>query len=531
MTRLSYRHFVHGLMPATALSLALLPAGAMSAYAGSISVTGGNGQPPGGAAPPAAADEGNLIPNSDALNTAAAKGGNGGAGGSGVTIVRCTFGCYYPPPPAGVTGGAGGAATATATTSISSATQATATASSVGGAGGAGGLNKVERYFFSQLRQTYYSGGVGGVGGTGSSSATALNTTGSASSTATATGGTGGVGGGYPGGPGGAGGGASASSKATGGSAGPVLSQATAYGGAGGRNTYANPVDSLAYGGPAQANATSVALKGNALANASAYGGWSLIPGTAASAQSDAKNSKGEVLTTASAPADAGGISPSAVTSAGVGPVSIIPITINSSQVVSDAILTPIGGTNRQTIGEGAMSAAFSGGLLTQTYAATAVFDFTTSASEALDLTMLSDEAVGFGFNSLQLQVINLVGSTPKTLLSETFSSFTAAETFFKEGNSIPLGAISAGSQSITIDFSLSYWNSPGIVPMYPNFGFSYALMDPQAPGAIPETSTWVMMLLGFVGLGLASWRRGRGPDSKSARVAGSGAALAQSSQ
>ena len=98
MTKLSYRRFVQGLVSATALLLALLPAGGMSAYAGSASVTGGNGQPPGGAAPPATADEGNLIPNSDALNTAAAKGGNGGAGGSGVTIVRCTFGCYYPPP-------------------------------------------------------------------------------------------------------------------------------------------------------------------------------------------------------------------------------------------------------------------------------------------------------------------------------------------------------------------------------------------------------------------------------------------------
>ena len=83
-----------------------------------------------------------------------------------------------------------------------------------------------------------------------------------------------------------------------------------------------------------------MALTGNVQANASAYGGWALIPGTAAFAQSDAKNSKGEALTTASAPADAGGISPSAVTSAGVGSGSNIPITLSSSQVVSDAILT-----------------------------------------------------------------------------------------------------------------------------------------------------------------------------------------------
>jgi hypothetical protein len=289
------------------------------------------------------------------------------------------------------------------------------------------------------------------------------------------------------------------------------VSQATAHAGAGGGDGYStNPrIDPWGYGGAAQAYATGVALTGNVQANASAYGGWALVAGTAAIAQSDAKNSKGEVLTTASAPRDAGGISPSAVTSAGVGSGSISPITPTGSQVVSDAIMTLTGPPNHETIGEGAMSAAFSGGLLQQTYAATAVFDFTTSAPESFDLNVLYDHAVGIGFNSLELQVFDKVDGSTLTLLSETFPSLTAAESFLQEnGNSLKLGTVVGGSQSISIDFSLSYWNSTGIT-LDASFGFTYALVDPPALNA-PEPSTWAMMLLGFAGLGFAGIRAAR---------------------
>jgi hypothetical protein len=280
------------------------------------------------------------------------------------------------------------------------------------------------------------------------------------------------------------------------------VSQATAYAGAGGRG--AGSTTGFWYGGTAQAYAKGVALTGNVQVNASANGGWALVPGTAAFAQSEAKNSKGEALTTATAPRDAGGISPSAVTSAGVGSESTIPISVGSSQVVSDAILTPNGQINGHTmIGEGEMSAGFSGGLLQQTYAATAVFDFTTSALEAFDLTVLSDQVVGIGFDSLELQVINLnLPSTSPPLLSDTF---TSAGTFFAPGNSIPLGEIAGGNQSIEIEFSLSYWNTPSLTPAA-SFGFTYALVDPPALNA-PEPSTWAMMLLGFAGLAFVGYR------------------------
>jgi hypothetical protein len=494
----NHRHFVQRLLATAALPLGLMAADIAPAFAASVTVPGANGGTPGGAAPPVAADAGHLIPNNDPSNTAEATGGNGGAGGN--AIRRCFIYCHITPATAG---GAGGAATATATTSFSSTTTpATAKATSFGGTGGTGGAG----------------GANGGVGGAGDSSATVLNTEGSATATAAATGGGGGRGG-SGGGFGGTGGGASASSSATGGGAGTVLSQATAQAGAGGGDgfSYYPRIDPWGYGGTAQAYATGVALTGNVQANASAYGGWALVPGTAAVAQSEAKNSKGEALTTASAPRDAGGISPSAVTSAGIGTGSISPITPTGSQVVSDAILTLTGPTNHETIGEGAMSAAFSGGLLHQTYAATAVFDFTTSAPETLDLTVLSDKAVGIGFNQLELQVINLNKNTTP-LLSETF---TSAGTFFAPGHPISLpGEIGAGNQSIEIDFSLSYWNTTGITPDA-SFGFTYdfgtkpvttalglAMAPLSAAAAAPEPSTWAMMLLGFAGLGYAAFRR-----------------------
>jgi hypothetical protein len=498
MIKFDCRSRLQPMLLATAL---LLAEGVAPSLAGSVTVTGANGGTPGGAAPAATADEGHLIPNSDPSNTAEATSGNGGAGGN--AVLRCFVfqGCRLTPAGAG---GPGGAATSTATTSISSATAATAMATSFGGAGGAGGSNMTR----------YYSPAAGGVGGTADSSATVSNTKGSASATATSTGGKGGVGG-SPVGSGGTGGGASASSSATGGGAGTVSSQATATGGAGGGDgPSTTAIDPWAYGGSAQANATGVAVTGNVQANASAYGGWSLLPGTAAFAQSEAKNSKGEeALTTASAPADAGGISPSAVTSAGVGSGSIIPIAPHSSQVVSDAILSLTGPTNHETIGEGAMSAAFSGGLLQQTYAGTAVFDFATTSApmQTLDLDMLPNDAVGIGFNSLTLQVINLVDNA--TLLSETFSSLTEAAPFFQNGNSVTLGTVTGESQSIEIEFSLSYWDSTGITPNA-SFGFAYALVDPPVGAVVPEPSTWAMLIISFVGLGVASRRRSRGSNS-----------------
>ena len=52
-------------------------------------------------------------------------------------------------------------------------------------------------------------------------------------------------------------------------------------------------------------------------------------------------------------------------------------------------------------------------------------------------------------------------------------------------------------------DYSLYEWNLAGDYPIAIDGGS----MDPTA---VPEPSTWVMMLIGLAGLGSAAYRRGR---------------------
>jgi hypothetical protein len=493
MIKINRHHSVQRLLLATALPLGLLAAVTIPAYAGVVTVTGGWGTygscgSPGGAGGPAFAA---TTTPGDASNTATAQGGHSGQGGAACTTL----------PGAG---GPGGPATATATTTNIKTGSASATANATGGTGGLGGA---PRAAFSP----HAPGGPGGAA-TATSSASGA---GLVTSIATAHGGDGGRIGGLPftDGTGGAATSA-ASGQSTGGGAVDVA--ASASGGAGG----------AAAGGAARAYATGLALTGSVQANASANGGESgVTPGTAF-AQSDAKNSSGEALTTASAPGGGAGTSPSASTAAGVGSVSLTPANITPGQAVSNAIRTG------PYIGEGAMSAGYDG-LGPLQYEATATFDFKTSASETLYLNLLSDQVSGIGFDSLELLV--LVDGT--TRIQRVFSSSGGAETFLATDPS--LGTIAAGSQfqSIEIEYFLDY--KSGTSAVIPNgFGFTYELapkrftlmtataaLDFAAATltAIPEPSTWAMMLIGFAGLACAGYRASR------KAVAGNGLMLRRS--
>jgi hypothetical protein len=224
--------------------------------------------------------------------------------------------------------------------------------------------------------------------------------------------------------------------------------------------------------------------------------------GGTAFAKTEAKNSSEEVITTASAPGSGVRTSPSALTLAGVGTgnVALAP-TFTSGQVVSNAVLTPGGGT---VIGVGAFSAAY-GGLALQ-YAATAGFDFTPSNREGLDLKLISDEDVGVGLDSLQVKV-SVVSAGLTTNYDKTFA-LGSAESFFKNNRLIQLGAVAAGSLSfVTITYDLTY-NSGTLAAPSNGFGFTYDLIDP--PLTVPEASTWAMMLIGFADLGFVGYRRVR---------------------
>ena len=376
-------------------------------------------------------------------------------------------------------GGAGGAANATATAPGNPSNCATAT-------GGAGG-------------PAYDFGGWGGVGGAGNSTATTSINSGAASAQATSFGGTGGAGvfggEGHPprfGGPGGP-----ASSNATASSTtGLASATATSWGGRPGYGPGGG------FGSASADAAANSAGSGQVQADGSAQVAGS---GGGASASANARNHSGGAVATAVAPNPNGPTS--ALTSAAVGPGSLEPlVTIAAGQAVSNAILTPVGPStpNGPAIGVGAMSAAYDGSGLTATYEATAVFNFTTSASEALDLTLLSFNSAGLvGFDSglLWVDVDENVHSFPLTSLS-------AAETFFASGKSLPLGTFAAGLQTVEIEYSLTFKAGTTAAPG-DGFGFTYAVVDPPAPSAatIPEPSTWAMIALGFAGLAFASYR------------------------
>jgi hypothetical protein len=448
MIKFSLYHSVRWLLLGTAMPFGLLAAGEMSVHAGTVTVIGANGAN-GGLNQPGGAGGSATATTTTPSDPSNSATATGGAGGTGGFANE--VGIHDR-------GGFGGSATSTATTTVQSGSaSALATATSIGGAGGFGGV----------------PAGPGGNGGAASSTAIASNTNGSASATATSTGGKGGRGGLF--------------SRCCG--AGPP--------GTGGD---ASAVASARSGGG-----------GLAQAAASSFGGGTFLPlpgpkGGGASASAAALNSDGKALTTASAP---NGSSSSALTNAAVGSGSASLVAITAGHAVSNAILTPGG----QFTGVGAMSAGYGGSSAALQYEATAVFDFTAPKSEALDLNLISDDfavsSAGIGFDSLDLQVIN--ETTGKSLASFSSTSSSAAEKFFN-ADQVSLGGVGAGSQSIEIEYFLGYKSGTSAVPR-DGFGFSYDLVDPPAPSAaIPELSTWAMMLIGFAGLAFAGYRARVGP-------------------
>ena len=457
MIKIKRHHFIRLLLLATALPFGLLAANAMSAHAGTVTIAGANGAngaqgKPGGAGAAATA----TATSSTSSNTATATGGNGGAGGPGGSGVD-----YLPRP------------------------------------------------------------GAGGHGGMASSTAIASNTMGPASAMATSTGGNGGRGGlpiacihsCIPGAVGG-GGVASAISSATGGNTGTVTSDAIASGGAAPIG-YNNPA-----AGTASASASASSKRSGLVeANASAFdpskftGEYYLETRDRASATASAQIKNGGIVTTASAPrgGTASALSSADVFTAAMGAIPESLVTISAGHAVSDAALTPGGG---KTIGVGAMSIGYGGTSFAITYDATAVFNFTTSASEALDLSLLSYNSAGLvGFDSGLLWV-DVDGNPP---YSFPLSSLSAAETFFASGKSLALGKPAAGPQSIEIEYSLTFNAGTSAAPM-DGFGFTYALKDPPAtatPSPIPEPSTWAMMLVGFASLAFAGYRASRRPGAR----------------
>jgi hypothetical protein len=112
-------------------------------------------------------------------------------------------------------------------------------------------------------------------------------------------------------------------------------------------------------------------------------------------------------------------------------------------------------------------------------------------------LGLIDGELTGFssgvGFESMEFTIT----ADGVEILDTTFRSLSVAESFFHD-NVIDLGADVGPDVDLVFGYTLVADGAGG-------FGFDFAL-----GGAVPEPSTWAMMLIGFAGLGFAGARSTR---------------------
>ena len=138
---------------------------------------------------------------------------------------------------------------------------------------------------------------------------------------------------------------------------------------------------------------------------------------------------------------------------------------------------------------------ATDGGGVSPTYSGSATFDFGYGGD--LMLGLIDDQDAGFpdglGFQSMEFTILD----NGVEILDLTFESLAVAESFFHD-SVINLGSNLGPDINLTFGYNLVADGSGG-------FGFDFAI-----GGAVPETSTWTMMLVGFAGLGFAGYRASR---------------------
>jgi hypothetical protein len=486
------------LLQTTGLSLALMTASAAGVRAEDVTVQGANGVggadgvnpgdpgQPGFPAGPTFAD----ADSTDPINKATAMGGTGGQGGN----VGDVFDGYDSVFNTNAGGGNGGDATATALGS------AEADAISVGGIGGAGGGSN-----------SAASGG--GAGGFASSLATASGGIGRATASALATGGSGGSNR-FGEGPDSPGGDASASSTATTEGSGDALSSANATGGAGGNGTGG---DRPQPGGNADASAVASATGGGkAIANAVATQGFpsnsgQFLPAATANATSNAETVNGAMAEAVStADGDFGEAESTAKTS--LGAVSV------QSTIMAPASSRFSGlGTTTDAIAEGGSAPFFS-------VDARAIAISTVLTDKAYATTLIGDASnVADAFLGPQEEIF---GTAEQFGNAFQGGVGTATSTFdFRFEGDLLLGVIDGFDFDIIVNGAQVFAGdslTDTVIDLGSNFGPNIDLTingfgDFVIGGAVPEPSTWAMLLLGFAGLGYAGYWQKRGAKSPAA--------------
>jgi hypothetical protein len=148
------------------------------------------------------------------------------------------------------------------------------------------------------------------------------------------------------------------------------------------------------------------------------------------------------------------------------------------------------------TLAVGAMGAGYVGAGGSLTYQESADFQF--NGHGTIFLGFLSTMSVGNGFDSSTFQIFVNGG----LFLSRTFNELASANSFFTD-NFLDLGHFSSGVTDIELLYSETMSSTQG-------FGFTYGVAATGFASAVPEPSTWALMLLGFIGLGFAFHRSRR---------------------
>jgi hypothetical protein len=239
--------------------------------------------------------------------------------------------------------------------------------------------------------------------------------------------------------------------------------------------------------GTSNATASASAIgSGVATANATANG----TGGGAATAISTSNGLSGQSIT-ASATSPVGGPA-SAFTRTTFGGVPP-PIALTPGQSFS-VVNAFVGGP--LSISLGSMGAGYGGAGESLTYQESA--DFKLGGQGTILLGLLSPVSIGNGFDSSTFQIfVNGV-----VFLDQSFADLASANIFFSQ-NALDLGHFSGGATDIELLYSETMSSTEG-------FGFTYAFVATGFANGVPEPSTWAMMLIGFVGLGVAFQARRR---------------------
>jgi hypothetical protein len=495
------------MMVAAELRAETVSVGGTDGAAGADGVNPGDDGAPGGDGGSVTASAGSAHSVTDPANQALAGGGNGGRGGDAAPLGDSGFEAGI-----GGDGGNGGSAGATAATAVTFGSVQT-NANSQGGNGGAGGSGISGRFFSFD--------GDGGQGGSGGASATGRTKSGNVNVSASAAGGDGG--GAFAFGNGGVGG--SGSASATGRSrSGNVTVSASATGGDGGFEGFGFGGG----GGDAGASSTALSSSGEALSSANATGGigqdglGSLGGSATATAKASATGGGlaiSEAVATGgeleegifSVPGGANATSTAKSTFAVAGVRSIDEATVNilmlsgkatpdSGVATADAV-AQAGGAGHAFVKPDNSAYAFSTVLPNKADVATLIGGASNVASAFLGPRDMVFGTAILGNNDFPDGPVD----------SFTFSESSSFD--FSYGGDLLLGLIDGGGEFKVlingVQTLAESFVSDTVINLGPDFGPNIDLKivmigagDFVVGSAIPESSTWAMMIIGFAGLG-----------------------------